>query len=351
MKTPKVPQVSVIVLTYNARPFVERCLTAVLGQSFADFELIMVDNDSHDGTADFVRQRYPTVRVIDSHVNEGYGAGNNLGVAHARGDTLVFLNPDAIPEPDWLANLVGAMHTQQSRFATSKIVLESDNERLNSGGNLIHYLGLSFCRGVKAHRSAFDRQELVSGASGAACAITRELFERIGGFDPTFFLYHDDVDLSLRALLAGEPCLYVPSAVVSHDYELSVPPMKWGWIEAHRYAILLKTFSVPTVLLLLPALIAIDLVTFAYLAVRGPAYVAAKLRSYGWVLRQATAIQASRRRAQAVRALPDRELLAKLGDRIPYEQLSPLWLAQLANLLIDPWFRLYRRLTLAIIHW
>src|SRR5690242_20592317 len=131
-------------------------------------------------------------------------------------------------------------------FATSRIVLQSDPNRLNSGGNLIHYLGLSYCRGLDKPRSTYAHPELVSGASGAACAISHDLFNRIGGFDPSFFLYHDDVDLSLRALLAGEPCLYVPSAVVSHDYRLTVPPTKWSWLEAHRYAVLLKTYNVRT---------------------------------------------------------------------------------------------------------
>jgi GT2 family glycosyltransferase len=343
------PFVSVIVLTFNARAFVERCLTAVRNQTYARFEVIVVDNASSDGTADFVRERFPQVRVISSSSNDGYGAGNNLGAAHASGETLVFLNPDAVPKSDWLAQLVGSMRRHGRRFATSKIVLQSDPERLNSGGNLIHYLGLSFCRGLNARRTRYNTAELVSGASGAACAISRELFQRIGGFDPSFFLYHDDVDLSMRALLAGEPCLYVPEAVVAHDYDLSVPPIKWGWIEAHRYAVLLKTFHLRTLVVLFPALFLMDFVTLAYLASRGPEFVAAKLRSYGWVVRHARVIVGNRRRAQAVRRFTDRQILSALTDQIPYEQLASPLVAGLAHLLMDPWFRAYRRLSVSIL--
>jgi GT2 family glycosyltransferase len=343
--------VSVIVLTYNAREFVERCLVSLFSQTYPNFEVIVVDNASSDGTADFVGQRFPNARLLRAPDNGGYGAGNNRGVAGASGEVLVFLNPDTIPERDWLSQLVGSMQRHGRQFATSKITLLSDQQRLNSGGNLIHYLGLSFCRGLWAHRSTYDTAELVSGASGAACAISRDLFEHIGGFDASFFLYHDDVDLSMRALLAGEPCLYVPDAVVAHDFDLSVPPTKWGWIEAHRYAVLLKTFSLPTLLVLLPALVAIDLVTFAYLAARGPAFVGAKLRSYGWVVRHAATIKASRRRAQAVRAFSDRQILSVLADSIPYEQLASPVLALLAHALVDPWFRLYRRVSLSLIRW
>lgn len=345
------PLVSVIVLTFNAREFVERCLTSVFNQTYRNFEVVVVDNASSDGTAELVRERFPQARVICSVANDGYGAGNNLGVRHASGDILVFLNPDAVPERDWLRHLIDGMRQHGRRFATSRITLQSNSQRLNSGGNLIHFLGLSFCRGLNAPCSRFDQVELVSGASGAACAIGRDLFERIGGFDPSFFLYHDDVDLSARALLAGEPCLYVPQANVAHDYSLSVRPIKWGWVEAHRYAVLLKVFRVRTLLILLPALVATDVMTFAFLASRGPAYVAAKLRSYGWVVRHAGSINRNRRRAQAVRALSDREMLRVLADRIPYEQLAPAWLARMAARTVDPWFRLYKRVAVSLITW
>jgi GT2 family glycosyltransferase len=342
---------SVIVLTYNARTFVEHCLSALGAQTFADFETIVVDNASSDGTARFVRERFPTARVVPSPRNDGYGAGNNLGAAQASGEILVFLNPDAIPSRDWLEKLIGGMRSHSRKFATSKIVLRTDPDRLNSAGNLIHYLGLSFCRGLNSRESLFGVAEDVSSASGAACAISRELFQRIGGFDPTFFLYHDDVDLSMRALLAGEPCLYVPDAVVSHDYELSTPPLKWGWIESHRYAVMLKAFSLRTLLLLAPGLMLLDVMTFGYLATRGRQYVGAKLRSYAWLVRHAMSIGLARSHAQSVRAVTDRELLAALAVQIPYGQVSSPAVAAAAERLIDPWFRLYHSFLAALVRW
>jgi GT2 family glycosyltransferase len=345
------PVASVIVLTYNARTFVEHCLSALAAQTWGDFETIVVDNASSDGTAEFVRERFPAVRTLASLRNGGYGAGNNLGASCASGDILVFLNPDAVPESDWLEKLVVGMCSRGRKFATSKIVLQADPERLNSAGNLIHYLGLSFCRGLNSRQSQFNSAEDVSSASGAACAISRELFERIGGFDPSFFLYHDDVDLSLRALLAGEPCLYVADAVVSHDYELSVPPLKWGWVEAHRYAVLLKALRLRTLLLLAPALVLLDVMTFTYLATRGRRFVGAKLRSYTWLLRNAMRIRLARTHAQSVRTVTDREMLAMLTDQIPYAQLASPAVAAAAELLVDPWFRLYHRCVVSLVHW
>jgi GT2 family glycosyltransferase len=345
------PSVSVIIVTFNAAHYIERCLASVFAQSHGQFEVIVVDNASTDASADLVRQRFPLARLIASPTNEGYGGGNNRGAGEASGEILVFLNPDAVPEREWLTQLTGSMREQFRQYATSKITMLSDSNKLNSSGNLIHYLGLSFCRGLNAERSSFATAELVAGASGAACAISRDLFERLGGFDRTLFMYHDDVDLSLRALLAGERCLYVPAAVVAHDYSLVLPPVKWGWIEAHRYAVLFKTFKLRTLLILSPALLLIDLVTLVYLTTRGPAFLLAKLRSYMWLLRHARSILHSRRRAQALRAVTDWHIVSVLTDQIPYEQLAPGWVAEIAHILVDPWFRMYRQLGLAVIRW
>jgi hypothetical protein len=127
--------------------------------------------------------------------------------------------------------------------------------------------------------------------------------------------------------------------------------MKWGWVEAHRYAVLFKIFRLRTLLVLLPALLAVDVMTFAYLATRGPEFVAAKVRSYTWLVRHARLILTKRERAQAVRALSDRQMLGALTDQIPYEQLAPRAAAVLAHRALDPWFRMYRRMSLALITW
>jgi GT2 family glycosyltransferase len=346
-----VVSVSVIVVTYNARRHISACLDSVLAQAYPELEVVVVDNASSDGTAEVVRERFPTVQLIESGSNLGYGAGNNLGARCARGEVLVFLNPDAVAEPGWLQALVDGMCSAGRQLATSKITLLNDPQRLNTSGNQIHFLGLSYCRGFKQDRSAFASPELVSGASGAALAITRALFEQLDGFDEGLFLYHDDVDLSLRALLAGERCVYVPDSVAQHDYELRLPPQKWLWVESHRYAVLLKTYRLPTLLLLLPGLLLIELLTLAYLATQGPAYLQAKLRSYGWLFRNWPSVLHARRRAQHVRAVPDRRLLELLVDRIPFEQLAPAWLAGLVNSLIGPLLTGYHRLALSLVRW
>src|SRR5262249_32267614 len=158
------------------------------------------------------------------------------------------------------------------------------------------------------------------------------------------FLYHDDVDLSLRALVAGERCLYVPDSVAGHDFELRLPPQKWAWIEGHRYAVLFKTYRLRTLLILVPGLLIVDLMTLAYLATQGREYVSAKLGSYGWLVRHWRTIMQARRRTQRLRTIDDHRLLELLVDSIPFEQIAPAWLAPIVDAFIHPFFAAYRRL-------
>jgi GT2 family glycosyltransferase len=345
------PKVSVIIVTYNSARFMSACLEAVTAQNYPDFEVVVVDNASSDGTCEFVRHRFPTVKVIESPQNLGYGGGNNLGARRTTGEILVFLNPDTLVEPGWLEALIQGMLERGSGLATSKITLLKDPGRLNTSGNQIHFLGLSYCRGWRLDRSAYPTQELVSGASGASLAIRREVFERLEGFDESLFMYHDDVDLSIRALLAGEHCLYVPTSVAGHDYEMRLPPHKWAWVESHRYAVLLKTYRFRTLAILLPALVIVDLMTLGYLATQGQDYLRAKIGTYRWLTNNWRAILRARRQTQRQRAIDDRCLLSLLVDKIPFEQVAPMWVARIANLLIDPFFVAYRRLLVSTVHW
>jgi GT2 family glycosyltransferase len=345
------PSASVIVLAYNSAEFIAPCLASVIAQDYDDFEVIVVDNASTDATVSIVRQQFSSLGLVELPGNLGYGAGNNAGAQTARGDVLVFLNPDTIVEPGWLKALVGRMTESGRKLATSKIALIKDPGRLNTSGNQIHFLGLSYVRGWNCDRSAYSNEELVSGASGASLAITRRFFETLGGFDEALFMYHDDVDLSLRALLAGEQCLYVPRSVARHDYEVDVPPQQWAWVESHRYVVLLKTYRLRTLLILLPGLVLVDLMTLAYLTVRGRAYVTAKLASYRWLAWHWRSIWRARYRTQKVRVIEDRRLLELLVDAIPFEQVAPGWIARLVDALVHPVFSGYRRLAVFVIRW
>jgi N-acetylglucosaminyl-diphospho-decaprenol L-rhamnosyltransferase len=212
------PLVSVIVLTYDGRVWLGPCLDALAGQVGAPlFETILVDNASSDGSAAFVRSAYPAVRVIETGANLGFAGGNNAGAREARGGVLVFLNNDTVPAPDWLGRLHGAVAAASGvALATSLLVSMETPPVVDSAGDGYLRAGGAYKRGHRRAPEAYAESGEVFGACGAAFLIRREVFEALGGFDDSFFMVYEDVDLSYRARLLGHRCWYVADAVVRH---------------------------------------------------------------------------------------------------------------------------------------
>ena len=211
------PDVSIIVVTWNGRAYVEACLEAAAAQVDVDAETIVVDNGSTDGTTDLVRARFPHVRVVALPENRGFAAGNNAGARVARGDFLAFLNNDAVPEPTWLRALRGGVQPSSGfLLATSRIVYMHDASVIDSAGDGLFRAGGAFKRHHGAPKHVADTSGEVFGMCGAACLIARQVFDELGGFDEDFFASHEDVDLSYRARLRGYRCRYIADAVVRH---------------------------------------------------------------------------------------------------------------------------------------
>ena len=211
------PDVSVIIVSWNGKPFLEACVSAVAAQEGVTFETIVVDNGSDDGTADFVRERFPPARVVALQRNLGFAGGNNAGAATARGRYVAFLNNDTVAEPGWLSALRAGVDEEDGfALTTSRIVYMHDPSTIDSAGDGVLRCGGAFKRyhGAPAHLA--NQSEEVFGVCGAACLMPRAVFEELGGFDEDFFASHEDVDLSYRAQLRGYRCRYVADAIVRH---------------------------------------------------------------------------------------------------------------------------------------
>lgn len=257
---------SVIIVTYNHKKYLEHCINSVLKQDYPH-EVIVIDNCSHDGSAQLVKEKYPSVKLIKSSENKGYGAGNNLGVKHAIGEYIVILNPDTIVEDGWLRKLVKPLENEKI-ITTSKILLYNGST-INTCGIINHFTGLSFTRGLGAEPSAYQKLEYGGGFSGCCFAMKKKDFVGLGRFDENFFTYMEDSDLSWKAHLRGFKILFVPNSVVRHDYTLRVPPGKIYHVEKGRYMILRKYLSWNDFLLLLPSLLTAEVLTFGYVVKNG----------------------------------------------------------------------------------
>jgi GT2 family glycosyltransferase len=211
------PDVSVVIVTWNGRPHLDTCLQSVEAQRDVGVETIVVDNGSTDGTADYVRARYPWVKLVPLTANLGFAGGNNAGVREARGRFVAFLNNDTSADPLWLRALLSGMD-EANGFAlvTSRIVYMHDPDVIDSAGDGVLRWGGAFKRHHGEPASAAAVTQEVFGICGAACLMPRAVFDDLGGFDEDFFVSHEDVDLSYRARLRGYRCRYVADAVVRH---------------------------------------------------------------------------------------------------------------------------------------
>ncbi|RME35162.1 MAG: glycosyltransferase family 2 protein [Thermoflexia bacterium] len=217
-------KVSVIIPVWNGREYLPKCLDALLAQDYPDFEVIVVDNASADGSADLVAEKYPQVRLIRNLQNRGFAGGCNTGLQAAQGDVLVLLNQDAIPQPGWLSSIVEALRNPQVGVVGCKL-LYPDGETIQHAGGWIEWpLGLAhhFGRGEKDN-GQWDEPGEVDYVTGAAMAFWRDVLQKVGLMDEGFWPgYFEDADFCFRAREAGYKVCYVPSAVAFHAETTSV---------------------------------------------------------------------------------------------------------------------------------
>ncbi|MCI0358016.1 MAG: glycosyltransferase family 2 protein [Planctomycetaceae bacterium] len=346
------PLVSIVVVNTNELHHLRRCLPALDRQRYPQIEIIVVDNASTDGSVAWIEEHFPHVRIVRNERNLGYAGANNVGFEQARGELIAVLNPDTEVDPDWLAEIAQALESNpRAGLATPKIVQMDRPERINACGNDVTFTGLTFCRGLDQPAQAYDVADAVAAVSGAAFVIRKQVLDEIGPFDESFFVYFEDTDLSLRAILAGYECLFVPRAIVRHKYLFKLSPRKCFFQERNRYVALLRLFRRPTLVALLPALLLSELIVWGYLLMRGPRVMWAKFTSYFAVLAAAGQIVRQRRRVQALRRVSDREILAHFGSRLTLAQTASPWLRNAAEALLNPLLFAVATLTRLVVRW
>ena len=210
------PLVSVVVVNFNGKKFLDDCLSSLARQTFRDFETILVDNGSSDGSADYIRERYPSVMLVETGKNLGFAGGTNAGIRAAQGEFVFTLNNDTVADPCMLEEIVKPMQAEPTvGMCGTKMVLPDG--RINSTAICLSRSGAAWDRGMgEADHGQFDTAEETFGPCAGAALYRRSMLDDIGLFDEDFFLFMEDVDLAFRGRLAGWKCRYVPTARAVH---------------------------------------------------------------------------------------------------------------------------------------
>jgi GT2 family glycosyltransferase len=298
------PDVSVVIVSWNGRAYLDACLTAVAAQVGVNAETILVDNGSTDGTVAFVRERFPRVEVVALAENLGFAGGNNAGARRARGRFIALLNNDTVPEAGWLRALRGGIdEAQRFLLATSRIVYMHDPRIIDSAGDGLLRWGGAFKRHHGGPVDAALISEEVFGVCGAACLMPKAVFDELGGFDEDFFASHEDVDLSYRARLLGYRCRYVADAIVRHHGSATLGRLSESAVfhgQRNLEWVYVKNTPAPLLVRTLPGHVLYNVAAAAYFTRAGRAgtFLRAKLaavRGLSVALRKRAVVQRARR--------------------------------------------------------
>jgi GT2 family glycosyltransferase len=297
--------IAVVIVTHQSVDALPATLGALGPQLREGDEVVVVDNASTDGSPALARDLLPAATVIETGVNLGFAGGCNAGVRASSAPLVLLLNPDCEAQPGCLDALRACADERPGWGAWQALVALPGGETVNTAGNVVHYLGFGWSGGLdRPVGEVAGGPEEVGFVSGAAMVVRRAAWEAAGGFDERYFMYGEDLDLSLRLRLAGWALGVVPAARVEHDYTFTKGDYKWYFLERNRWWTLLGAFPSRLLALLAPALLAFELVLL--LAAWRGGWLGAKLRSQRDVLRALPEIRARRREVQATRAIAPR---------------------------------------------
>jgi GT2 family glycosyltransferase len=332
------PRVSAVVLAYLAEPLLRRCVEALLASEKVDVDVVLVDNGcTTDDVA--VLSQLPGVSVVGEGANIGFSGGCNLGVAASHGEYVALINGDAVVEPTTLARLVEELAQPDVGIAVGTVLLADDPSLLNSSGNMVHVLGLSWVGGL-GERDTRTEPTDTAGAMGACLVTRRAHWDRLGGFDEKYFAYHEDAEISIRTWRLGLRVVSVPDAVALHRYEFSRNPSKHYLVERNRLMFVSTLWGRRSLMLLAPPLLVLELAMVALAAKEG--WLGAKLRGWAWLWRNRRHVLARRRILRRERVVPDRVWMRVLTDRLNTPLVDPPGVGVL-NVVMSAYWKMVRR--------
>ena len=311
------PLISIIILNYNAGDLIFNCVNSVFQTKYENYEVILVDNISTDGSHKKCKEKFDKIQLIENSKNFGYCEGNNIGIRKAKGEFIVILNPDTIVEPNWLDEFLIAYSKFGEGLYQPKILSLYEENILQSTGNMIHLFGFGFAKdkGIKDNNQ-FNKIEKIGYASGTCLFTSSKVFEKIGLLDPFLFLYHDDLDLGWRGAQLGINSYFVPNVKIFHaeSYILKWSAKKFYWLERNRKYCILTHFSKDTYKKMRIKLLVVDFLVWIFYISKG--FLLAKIKAELDIKKNKKYIEKKYLELENKKIISDKELIKKFPNKI-----------------------------------
>lgn len=210
-------KVTIIIPNYNGKHFMEPCLASLKEQTCQDFQILVVDNASEDGSISYMREHYPEINVIALDKNYGFSKAVNVGIQHSHTPYVILLNNDTTVDRYYVEEMIKAISRSPRIFSvSSKMIQMYHPELIDSAGDLYTVIGWGVCRGTGRPVEKYTKPDEIFTACAGAAIYRRSAFKKIGYFDESHFAYLEDIDIGYRAKIYGYKNMYCPSALVYH---------------------------------------------------------------------------------------------------------------------------------------
>lgn len=351
-KTKGRDKVIVIIVSFNGQAYWPDLLPTLVQEKYINFdlEIVVVDNNSNDGSAEYIAANFSEITLLRSPENLGFVGGNNLGYQYAleRGAQYIYLlNQDTVISPGFLQPLYDFSRNNIFGSLQSKINLWPDKNRINTTGNIIYFLGFGYGAesGLVDNKNHFIQK--IDYASGAGVWLSMDVLKKLGGlFDEKMFMYLEDLDLGWSLSLLGYDNYLIPESQIYHKYDFGRSMKNVYWFERNRLWVAFKNYKIGTLLLLFPAGIIMELGQLFYAAKNH--YLWKKLKAYIWLFspRQWRHFQSQRQKIQSQRQKTDRQLVRNFSGQILFQPLDTNFL-RVANI----FFNIYWQIVKQLIFW
>ncbi len=300
-------KVTVAVITYNRERILEECLSAIKSLNYPDYEVMVVDNRSTDGSVNLVREKFPEVKVLEMGENRGPNPARNAAMLKSRANYVFLIDDDTILTSHCLSILMNARDViPDIAVCHPRIVYYDDRSRIQQEGAEVHYIGAAIIRNGDMLIKNASMESISTGAASGALLIDRKRALRIGLFDEDYFFGWTDGQFTFRLTASGLKCLSVPRAIVYHKMAKRGLSKVFYQVR-NRWYFILQMYSLRTIFLILPALVVYEISLLVFLTMKG--LLLEYLKANMAVLQDFGKLMKKRQKVQLLKRLSDRELL------------------------------------------